>query len=144
MRQILSVAFVLGCATGSAVPSKVPASRAAPDAPVPAAVAPALLQPASGPARLPYPPTRRDGVSEALHGVTVPDPYRWLEDEKSPEVQAWMREQDAFARSQLRSWPGRADVVRRLSELLYVDVLGAPRHRGNRWFYTRQFATKEK
>jgi len=40
--------------------------------------------------------------------------------------------------------PGRDAIARRLSELLYVDVLGAPRHRGNRYFYARQFATKEK
>jgi prolyl oligopeptidase len=39
---------------------------------------------------------------------------------------------------------GRDGIARRLSELLYVDVLGAPRHRGNRYFYARQFATKEK
>jgi prolyl oligopeptidase len=144
MRKILLVAFLVGCATGqSSSPGQPVPAPVARTAPAPAA-APAALQPASGPARLAYPPTRRAEVADALHGVTVPDPYRWLEDEKSPEVRAWMAEQDAFARSQLRSWPGRADVVRRLSELLYVDLLGAPRHRGNRYFYSRQFATKEK
>ncbi|TMB01961.1 MAG: S9 family peptidase, partial [Deltaproteobacteria bacterium] len=91
-----------------------------------------------------YPPTRRAESVETLHGVRVPDPYRWLEDEKSPEVQAWMDAQDGFTRAHLRGLPGRDAIARRLSELLYVDVLGAPRHRGNRYFYARQFATKEK
>src|SRR5206468_11404004 len=47
-----------------------------------------------------YPPTRRADAADVLHGVQVPDPYRWLEDEKSPEVQAWMAAQDKFARSE--------------------------------------------
>ena len=146
MRKFLFVAFALGCATGQSVSPGQPApAAAAPAAPVvSSAAAPAVPQPVSGSARLPYPPTRRAEVADAVHGVPVPDPYRWLEDEKSPEVQEWMRAQDGFARSQLRSLPGRADIARRLSELLYVDVLGAPRHRGSRYFYARQFATKEK
>ncbi|HZH75898.1 MAG TPA: hypothetical protein VEY88_07695, partial [Archangium sp.] len=35
-----------------------------------------------------YPATRAEAVVDTLHGVEVADPYRWLEDEKSPEVQA--------------------------------------------------------
>ena len=55
-----------------------------------------------------------------------------------------MEAQDAFARSRLRGLPGRDIIARRLSELLYVDALGAPRHRGPRYFYSRRHATKEK
>ncbi|MET0578765.1 MAG: hypothetical protein ABW122_08905, partial [Ilumatobacteraceae bacterium] len=36
------------------------------------------------------PPTRRDGVVDTLHGVDVPDPYRWLEDGDDPEVRQWV------------------------------------------------------
>src|SRR5450756_3043739 len=46
----------------------------------------------------PYPPTRTTTAADVLHGVTVPDPYRWLEDAKSPEVQAWMKAEDDLAR----------------------------------------------
>ena len=91
-----------------------------------------------------YPATRRSDTAEVLHGTRVPDPYQWLEDEKSPDVQAWMKEQDSFARKFLAGLPGRDAIARRLSELLYVDELGAPRHRGARYFYSRRFATKEK
>src|SRR5438477_296172 len=91
-----------------------------------------------------YPATRRADTADVLHGVRVPDPYQWLEEEKSPDVQAWMKEQDAFARKFLAPLPGRDAIARRLSELLYVDELGAPRHRGSRYFYSRRLATKEK
>jgi len=30
---------------------------------------------------------------EAIHGVTVVDPYRWLEDRTSAETQQWLEEQ---------------------------------------------------
>ena len=33
-----------------------------------------------------YPETRRDDLVEELHGVKVADPYRFLEDPKSPET----------------------------------------------------------
>ncbi|HYZ88334.1 MAG TPA: prolyl oligopeptidase family serine peptidase, partial [Myxococcales bacterium] len=108
------------------------------------AVEPAVaLQPPAA-SRLAYPATRRTDAADTLHGIRVPDPYRWLEDERSPEVQAWMESQDEFARAQLRGLAGRDAIARRLSELFYVDALGAPRHRGSRYFYSRRHATKEK
>ncbi|MGZ6989407.1 MAG: hypothetical protein ACXVH0_10650, partial [Thermoanaerobaculia bacterium] len=48
--------------------------------------------------RTPYPESRTVDVTDVLHGVSVKDPYRWLEDAKSPEVQAWMKAQDDLAR----------------------------------------------
>jgi prolyl oligopeptidase len=108
----------------------------------------ALLRPsrarAAELARPPYPPTRTTAVADVLHGVTVPDPYRWLEDEKSPEVQAWMKAQDDLARRTLASLPGLDALAARLKELLYVDSLGAPIHRGSRYFHTRRLANQEK
>jgi prolyl oligopeptidase len=91
-----------------------------------------------------YPPTRMTQASEVIHGVTVMDPYRSLEDEKSPEVQAWMKAQDDFTRQKLSALPERAAIAARLKELLYLDSLGAPIHRGTRYFFTRRHADREK
>lgn len=99
--------------------------------------------PAAVPA-LPYPETRRVDVKDILHGITVEDPYRWLEDGKAPEVQAWMKAQDVLARGELKKGPEHDAIAARLKELFYVDSLGAPRHRGDRYFYSRRHASKEK
>src|SRR5262249_56621517 len=45
-----------------------------------------------------YPAARRVDVKDVRFGVEVADPYRWLEDEKSPEVTAWMKAQGELAR----------------------------------------------
>ncbi|WP_081864728.1 prolyl oligopeptidase family serine peptidase [Chondromyces apiculatus] len=94
--------------------------------------------------RLAYPATRTVPIRDVLHGVEVADPYRWLEDVKSPEVQAWMKAQDDFTRAQIDALPGREALAARLKELYYIDAVSAPRHRKGRYFYSRRHATKEK
>ena len=90
------------------------------------------------------PPTRADDVRESHFGVEVRDPFRWLEDVRAPEVQAWMAEQDRFAREILASLPGRAELCARLKALYYLDSITAPLRRGSRYFYTRTHADREK
>jgi prolyl oligopeptidase len=92
----------------------------------------------------PWPATRKDDTIDVLHGVKVRDPYRWLEDETSPEVQAWMRAQDDYARRELSKLPGRDELAQRLGQLFYYDAISAPVHRKSRYFYTRKHADKER
>ena len=91
-----------------------------------------------------YPPSRHVDVKDTLHGVVVPDPFRWLEDAKSPEVQKWMTAQDDYARARLAKLPGVGALAKRLRELFYIDTISAPIHRGTRYFYSRRHADKEK
>lgn len=90
------------------------------------------------------PPTRQDTRVDTLHGVTVADPYRWLEDEKAPDVQTWVDAQDALSRRWLAEQPSHAALSARFKELFYVDSLSAPVRRGGRFFYSRTHADKEK
>src|SRR4051812_40616836 len=92
----------------------------------------------------PWPATRVAAVDDTLHGKKIADPYRWLEDEHAPEVQAWMTEQDNYARAELAKSPHRAELAARLKELFYFDAIGAPVHRHGRYFYSRKHADKEK
>jgi prolyl oligopeptidase len=109
-------------------------SAAAPAAAVEAG--PALNSGAAG--------TRRDDISDEVHGVRVPDPYRWLEDASSPEVQAWMTAQDTATRARLQAVPRRAAIAGRLQELWYYDSTSAPSHRGDRYFWSQKHSDKEK
>jgi prolyl oligopeptidase len=92
----------------------------------------------------PWPSTRAADVTETLHGRTIADPYRWLEDEQSPEVQAWMAAQDRYARDALAAGPGRDELTARLRQLFYFDAVSAPAHRQGRYFYSRKHADQEK
>jgi prolyl oligopeptidase len=85
-----------------------------------------------------YPPTRVEPVTETVHGVTVVDPYRWLEDGDGPAVKAWTERQNAFTRSVLDKLPGREAVRERLNALLDVGTITPPTPRKGRYFYTKR------
>jgi prolyl oligopeptidase len=103
------------------------------------------LSPVASAAEKPaYPPTRVDDVVENLHGTEVHDPYRWLEDWKSPEVQQWTKDQSAFTRQELDGLAGRDRLAKRLQDVSYVDSVGVPRRAGSRLFFIRRKADQEK
>jgi prolyl oligopeptidase len=89
------------------------------------------------------PSTRLAEVRERLHGVEVVDPYRWLEDRSSPETAAWIEQQNRYARSILDRLAGRAEIERRLIELLRVDTVQTPVERAGRYFFLRKRAGQE-
>ncbi|MGH9431493.1 MAG: prolyl oligopeptidase family serine peptidase, partial [Terriglobia bacterium] len=90
---------------------------------------------------LPPPPrTQRDNIQDVIFGVTIPDPYRWLEDQKSPQTRAWIDEQDTYSHSILSKIPGREAIRKRLSELMKVDAVSLPRERKGRYFFMKRTA----
>ena len=80
------------------------------------------------------PPTRRDGVVDTLHGVEVPDPYRWLEAGDSAEVQQWVAAQNAHTREALDARPDRGWWHERLVALMQLPVVMAAQVRGDHLF----------
>ena len=78
------------------------------------------------------PPTRRDDVRESLHGVEIVDPYRWLEDGKSPETRAWIDAQNAYTHALLDARPEREAIRQRLTALSRYDLQSPPQRRGDR------------
>lgn len=89
------------------------------------------------------PPTRRDDVRETLHGLEIVDPYRWLEDQKSPETRAWIDAQNAHTHALLSVLPGREALKQRLAELLKVDSQGIPFEAGGRYFFSKRSAEQD-
>jgi prolyl oligopeptidase len=94
--------------------------------------------------RFGYPATKIAPVTETIHGVSITDDYRWLENGKSDEVKKWLADQDAFARARLKGLPDRDAIAERLRELFYVEAHGIPTKAGNRYFYAKRDAGKEK
>jgi prolyl oligopeptidase len=88
------------------------------------------------------PKTKTDPVTETLHGVAITDPYRWLEDQKSPQTRAWIDEQNRYTQSMLGRFPGREQISKRLGQLLKIDTIGVPVARGERYFFTKRLATQ--
>ncbi|HKY65075.1 MAG TPA: prolyl oligopeptidase family serine peptidase [Acidimicrobiales bacterium] len=82
----------------------------------------------------PPPPARRDVTTDVVHGVTVPDPYRWLEDADDPDTVAWIEASNARTRTALDADPRRPELVHRYTELFGAGAAGAPSIRGGRLF----------
>ena len=96
-----------------------------------------LLAACAGSPAVRYPVTRTVAVVDTLHGVAVPDPYRWLEDQDGAEVRSWIAAQERFADSVMGpSTPLRDSLRRRLTELLDVPAIGAPRKAGAFEYFT--------
>ena len=89
------------------------------------------------------PATRTDSVTEVIHGVKIADPYRWLEDQTSPQTRAWIEQQNAYARSLLDKIPDREAIRKRLSELMRFDDTRTPVPAGGRTFFLRRAADQE-
>lgn len=86
--------------------------------------------------RVAYPAARRGEQVDVLHGVSVPDPYRWLEDSDSPETRAWIEAQNRLSAAYLESVPGRDRIGARLTELWDYERYSVPLVRAGRYFFT--------
>jgi prolyl oligopeptidase len=86
-----------------------------------------------------YPETARVDVVEPQFGVTVADPFRWLEDDVrvNPKVADWVARQNAVTSAYLAGLPQRAAFARRMTVLFDFERFGVPRKARNRYFYTR-------
>jgi len=84
-----------------------------------------------------YPVTRTTNVVEDYHGVKVADPYRWLEDDNSPETKAWVEEQNKVTFGYFAQIPGLPALRERLTKLWNYERFGVPFKQGGRYFFTR-------
>ncbi len=82
-----------------------------------------------------YPPTHRIDLVDTIHGIAVPDPFRWLEEPTSQETQAWTDAQNTLTRSVLDG-PHRSRIVAELTGLFNFPRTTAPLRRGDRYFFS--------
>ena len=86
------------------------------------------------------PHTTVEPVSEVLHGISVVDPYRWLEDQDSLKTRSWIAAQTRYARSCLDSIPGRERIRERVCGLLDVETYDSILRAGNRFFFRKRLS----
>jgi prolyl oligopeptidase len=87
--------------------------------------------------------TKTELVTDNYHGVEVVDPYRWLEDQQSPETRAWIDAQNKYTQSLLEAWPEREQLKRRMGELLKIDSINVPVEKNGRLFFSKRRADQD-
>lgn len=86
--------------------------------------------------QLSYPATRQGAVIDTYFGTSVADPYRWLEDDRSSETEAWVKAQNEMTFSYLDQIPFRDDVRAKLEKSWNFERIGAPFTEGDyQYFY---------
>ncbi len=83
---------------------------------------------------LEYPETRKGNTVDTYFGTQVQDPYRWLEDDRSAETEAWVKAQNEVTFDYLDQIPFRDELKQRLTELWNYEKLSAPNEEGG-WIY---------
>lgn len=84
-----------------------------------------------------YPASERMDFLEEIHGVKVPDPYRWLEDLDSEKTKKWIRAQNELTNSFFRTIPERPKIRARLKALWNYERYGIPFKRSKKYFFTK-------
>jgi hypothetical protein len=91
---------------------------------------------------LPNPPVvKTDPVVDEYKSVDpgvptkITDPYRWLEDAKSPDTRAYIAAQNAYTAQYFAQVKMLPEVVDQMTKLLRVDFISTPTKRGDRYFW---------
>ena len=91
----------------------------------------------AGAGAIDYPKTKTVDVAEDYFGTKVKDPYRWLEDDNSPETRAWVKAQNEVTFSYLAAIPERESIEKRLIELWNYERYGLPSKEGPFYVWSR-------
>lgn len=82
-----------------------------------------------------YPETQKRPVVDTLFGTAVTDNYRWLEDDRSPETESWVKAQNEVTFNYLDTIPYREDLKQRLSDLWNYEKVGSPFKEGDYTYF---------
>lgn len=85
--------------------------------------------------KIEYPTTKKEVVTDTFFGVAVEDPYRWLEDDRSDETAAWVKEENNVTFDYLNKIPFRKDLKERLEKLWNYEKISAPFERGDYTYF---------
>jgi prolyl oligopeptidase len=83
----------------------------------------------------PYPKTVKENVVDDYFGTEVADPYRWLEDDNSPETEAWVKAENEVTEDYLSQIPCRNKIRERLTEIWNYPRYSTPTKKGDYYYY---------
>jgi prolyl oligopeptidase len=86
---------------------------------------------------LEYPQARKGNQVDDYHGVQVADPYRWMEDDRSPETAQWVKAENEVTFSYLDKIPYRPQVMKRLEQLFNYPKYTAPFRRDEFYIFSK-------
>ena len=87
------------------------------------------------PIKLNYPLTRKTDTVDTYFGTKIPDPYRWLEDDRSEETGAWVKAQNKVTLDYLATIPFREKLKQRLTKIWNFAKVSAPFKKGKNYFF---------
>ncbi len=82
-----------------------------------------------------YPKTKKTNTVDTYFGTEVQDPYRWLEDDRSAETEAWVKAENQVTFSYLDKIPYRDKLKKRLEQLWNYEKFSAPFKRGDYTYF---------
>lgn len=82
-----------------------------------------------------YPTTSKGETVDVYFDTKLPDPYRWLEDDKSAETGAWVKAENEVTYGYLAQIPFRDALKARMEKLWNYEKIGAPFKEGNFTYY---------
>ena len=85
--------------------------------------------------KITYPTTNKGETVDTYFDTKLPDPYRWLEDDKSAETGAWVKAQNEVTYGYLSQIPFRDALKARMEKLWNYEKIGAPFKEGNFTYY---------
>jgi prolyl oligopeptidase len=84
-----------------------------------------------------YPETKKVDTVDTYFDTEVKDPYRWLEDDRSKETEAWVKEQNKTTYGYLDQIPYRDALKKRYEQLINYERVSPPTKRGDYVYYTK-------
>ena len=84
-----------------------------------------------------YPKTTKKPVIEEHFGTKVTDNYRWLEDDRSKETEAWVKAENKVTFDYLSKIPYQEAFTKRLTELWNYEKVGTPYKEGNYIYFSK-------
>ena len=82
-----------------------------------------------------YPKTNKTDTIDNYFGQSVADPFRWLEDDRSKETEAWVKSQNETTNKYLKNIPYREALKERLTTLWNYEKIGSPFKEGDYTYF---------